>query len=56
MTTLKEIAAGHKLPVSQGGSLPDEPATEPETTEPTEEKTEPAKEETEPENTEPVDK
>ncbi|GAH87412.1 unnamed protein product, partial [marine sediment metagenome] len=36
MTTLKEIKAGHKLPFSEGGSLPDKPATEPaETTEPT---------------------
>ncbi len=38
MTTKKEIAAGRKLPVSEGGTLP-------EPTEPAEEPTEPAEEE-----------
>lgn len=49
MTTLKEIAAGRKLPASQGGSLP-EPV---EPTEPTEPSTEPAPEPTAPDEPEP---
>jgi len=45
MTTLKEIQAGHKLPISQGGSLLDEPVEPAVPAEPVE----PAKPEAEPE-------
>ena len=49
MTTAKEIEAGHKLPVSEGGSLPDKPATEPPEPEPVAEAEAETKPEPEPE-------